>query len=324
MNDLVKFIEGDEKPIIAFYGGEPLLNPKFIVEVMERLPRAKYVIQTNGVLINNLEEKIWRRFNTVLLSIDGRRRITDYYRGTGIYDKVLEAAKYLKNIGFSGDLIARMTVSEESDIHLEVKHLLDLNLFDHIHWQLDVIWSDRWLNFERWCKEKYIPNLKKLILKWMENAERGKVLGLVPFIGILKHILRDSRIGSPPCGAGRDSISILTDGRVIACPIAVDVDWARLGDIWRNKWYEMRDRIHIGEPCKNCKYFRLCGGRCLYTYKERLWGDEGFRKICKLSIELFDSLIKLKERILYLIGSRILSWSDFDYPKFNNTTEIIP
>lgn len=76
-------------------------------------------------------------------SIDGRREMTDYYRGEAVYKRVVDAAAWLKSIGVEADVIARMTVSERSDIYKDVLHLLSLNLFDHIHWQLDVVWSDR-------------------------------------------------------------------------------------------------------------------------------------------------------------------------------------
>jgi len=55
IDDLEKFIKDDEEKIIAFYGGEPLINYNFIEKVMDRIDDAKYVIQTNGTLIHNLK-----------------------------------------------------------------------------------------------------------------------------------------------------------------------------------------------------------------------------------------------------------------------------
>jgi len=47
---LRRFIEGDEEPIIAFYGGEPLLNASFMEEVMDEVDWARFVVQTNATL----------------------------------------------------------------------------------------------------------------------------------------------------------------------------------------------------------------------------------------------------------------------------------
>lgn len=52
----MRFLESDEDSTIVFYGGDPLLNPKPIAELMERLD-ARYVIQTNGLLIERLKPK---------------------------------------------------------------------------------------------------------------------------------------------------------------------------------------------------------------------------------------------------------------------------
>ena len=38
---------------------------------------------------------------------------------------------------FTGELIERMTWSGNNDIYKSVIHLLNLGLFDHVHWQLD-------------------------------------------------------------------------------------------------------------------------------------------------------------------------------------------
>ena len=324
IKDLEKFIEGDPQPIIAFYGGEPLLNPNFIMRVIDCIPNAKYVIQTNGTLISNLSSKYWHKIDSVLISIDGRPSITNHYRGPNVYEKVVKAAKWLKSIGFRGDLIARMAVSEKSDIFLDVKHLIFLNLFDHIHWQMDVVWSNRWKNFDKWSNESYKPGITKLVDMWITEARKGRVLGLAPFLGILKAMIFTGKIEAPPCGAGSSAIAISTDGSIIACPIAVDVKWAYLGNIKECNWREVIDIVKIGKPCTSCTYFNYCGGRCLYAHFEKLWGEEGFKKICEITKYTIKELSKIKNEVIRLIKEKIINISELIYPKYNNTIEIIP
>jgi MoaA/NifB/PqqE/SkfB family radical SAM enzyme len=73
--DVAKFIAvRDPAPIVFFYGGEPLLNPQYIEDVMKAVPHARFGIQTNGTLAKRLPPETWRRFSTVLLSIDGTPR----------------------------------------------------------------------------------------------------------------------------------------------------------------------------------------------------------------------------------------------------------
>ncbi len=319
---LRKFIADDPDPIIAFYGGEPLLNTKLIRETM-KWP-AKFVIQTNGTLAQKLEPEYWRRFDTVLLSIDGEKQTTDHYRGTGIHDKVIDAAKWLRAIGFKNDLIARMAVSERSDIFSDVKHLLDLNLFDHIHWQLDAIWSTNWKNFNQWCTASYMPGLNRLIRFWLEEARKGRVLGLVPFVAVLNAMIKGDKISCPPCEAGVNSLAVLTSGEVLACPIAFDAKWARLGSISNGVVAQMLGKVRIGEPCVACGYVRYCGGRCLYAHHERFWGEEGFSKVCELTIRMLTELASIKDETSNLLANKTISAAQLNYPPFNNTTEIIP
>ncbi|MEM2310158.1 MAG: TIGR04084 family radical SAM/SPASM domain-containing protein [Candidatus Methanomethylicia archaeon] len=322
IEDLQRFIEGDPNPIIAFYGGEPLLNSKFIMKVMDEIPNAKYVIQTNATLIENLKYEYWLKFDAILLSIDGRREITDYYRGKGVYDKVIEAGRKLREIGYKKDLIARMTVTEKSKIYVEVKHLISIGIFDHIHWQLNVIWSRKWRNFRDWS-ENYLYGVKMLIKEWLKNAEEGRIIGIAPILGILKTALQDLKIESPPCGSGRTSISISSNGKIYACPIAVDSKWAEIGDLWNNNWKNVK-RISIGEPCIKCEYYNYCGGRCLYAYMEKLWGERGFKEICNITKKTIREVLKIKDEVLKLADSGKISLYNMIYPKFSNTIEIIP
>ncbi|MEM1569569.1 MAG: TIGR04084 family radical SAM/SPASM domain-containing protein [Candidatus Bathyarchaeia archaeon] len=318
---LVDFLSQDSSPVVAFYGGEPLLNWQFIVKLMDRLD-AIYIIQTNGLLAESLDPVYWREFNTILLSIDGVESVTDAYRGRGVYRRVLKTARWLRDIGFKGDIVARMTVTEQSDIYREVTHLIGLDIFDHIHWQLNVVWSPRWKNFRRWLEENYKPGLNALVKLWIEKLSEGRIPGLAPFQGILKRLILNG--SNPPCGAGVESFSILTDGTILACPIAVDVAWAKLGDIYNSKPENLPNKVTIGEPCTSCHIFQACGGRCLYTHIERLWGIDGFKGICEATEYLVGRIIEVKPFIEKLVVNGLVDKDKLLYPAFNNTVEVIP
>lgn len=323
LSALRAFLEQDSEPVIAFYGGEPLLEPDFIREVMDRVGAERWVIQTNGLLVQRLDPSYWRRFDAVLLSIDGPPKVTDFYRGTGVYARVVRAAKWLRSIGFEGDLIARMTVGESSDIFRDVMHLVETGLFSHIHWQLDVIWSDRWTNFRGWLARSYLPGLKRLVNRWLSAAEQGHVLGIAPLLGVLKGI-HEGGLPKPPCEAGERAFAILPNGKILACPIAFDASWAYLGHIETHAPQELPGRVRIEQPCLNCPDFTLCGGRCLYAHKERLWGMEGFHQVCKATRFFLDLVQEVYPRVLELVKEGRLEPSVFTYPRFNNSIEIIP
>ncbi len=321
IEDLRDFILQDENPSIAFYGGEPFLRLKTMKKIMDVIECERYIVQTNGLRLRSLEEDYLKRFSTILVSIDGVREVTDYYRGHGVYDRVLENVRAIKDF-FKNELIARMVATQKTNIFRDVTHLLGLNVFTHVHWQIDAVWSAEgiWRDFKSWV-EAYKRGLSKLVEFWFSEMEKGRVLGIVPFLGVLKALLGFENT-APPCGSGVDSVAITTDGKVIACPICADLDWNILGNIKTD--LEKLKSVDLLDPCPNCTYFRVCGGRCLFFNRERLWGEDGFELVCSTVKHLIDEIKSLKDRILDLVDDNVVRFDDLIYPKFNNTTEIIP
>ena len=305
---LKELIGKDREAVVAFYGGEPLLQPDIVIEFLERLPAKYFVINTNGYYIDSISSYL-DRFSTILLSVDGREKTTDYYRGEGCYKTVKHAVERIKQSSFSGELIARMAVSNHTDIFEDVMHLLDF--FPYVHWQLDAVWSALWdvEEFSNWVEESYKPGLKKLISYWTDEYKKGHIVGIIPFLGIFTRLF--SGDGTLPCGAGTSAFTITTDGSVLACPIAPDFMWNNLGDLHHF------NHVSIDDPCPSCAVYSVCGGRCLFTNKERLWGKEGFDAICDATKFLIDELSRVKTEF-HIDPVKV------SYPPYNNSTEIIP
>lgn len=312
LDELVNFIRGDDEAVVALYGGEPLLRPDRVKELLEMLPADRFVLQTNGFFMERLGGAV-HDFDTILLSIDGRPEVTDAYRGEDCHDQVMQARRWLKDTGYQGDVIARMAASKHTDIYEDVTYLLQF--FPHAHWQLDAVWSPLWdlPEFRRWAKQSYLPGVERLIETWARHLEQDDVLGVVPFLGVMKRLLWGG--SGLPCGAGQDAVTVTTDGRVIGCPIVAEFEWNEMGD------FHGVQPIDIGEPCASCDIYDVCGGRCLFTYKERLWGDEGFKLLCRITRHLVERL----KAIMPVVEEQLPSLkSELFYPPFNNTTEIIP
>ncbi len=323
-----RFISRDPEAVICFYGGDPSMRGDLVRLIMDRVPAKHYVIQTNGVMLHRLGDSYIRRFDTILLSIDGGREVTDYYRGRGVYDKVLDRARYVRSVGFRGDLVARMAVSSKTDIYREVTHLLFLDgLFSHVHWQLDVLWDyppmQRYSDFDSWL-ERYNEGVSRLVRLWIREMENGNVLGIAPFKGLMWSMLTGERRRYLRCGSGIDAFAIATDGRILACPIAPEFRFNVVGHIDRALPENLPGRAVVGEPCRSCSYFDLCGGRCLFTNKTMFWGEDGFHKVCRTVFHLIDELERIRPRVVELVREGIVSLGDIKYPPYTNSVEIIP
>ncbi|MHA1143780.1 MAG: TIGR04084 family radical SAM/SPASM domain-containing protein [Candidatus Helarchaeota archaeon] len=345
IDDLERFLLQDPDRTITFYGGEPLLNIPAMLEIMDRIPAKYYCIQTNGTLLDQIPVEYLQKFHTMLISIDGRREVTDYYRQineTSMYQTVIDKSKWARKNKFKGDLIARMTVSIRSNIYEEVTHLLmvkdqfDKQLFNHVHWQLDVLWGTEgilwsntnslkgidWSVFDRWA-ENYNLGISRLAETWVQKMARdGVILGIAPFLKVMDDLLND-RATTIRCGSGRELFSINPHGFITACPIAHEKNF-HVGDIWSVSPEEIKDSLLIGDPCTSCDVFKICGGRCLYANKTMFWGEQGFKRVCKTVKHFINVLQGIKPTVESLISKGVISKESFAYPTFNNGCEIIP
>jgi putative peptide-modifying radical SAM enzyme len=328
IEELKKFLVTDKEPDIAFYGGEPLLEMETIEKIMDEISANHFTLQTNGILLHKLKTDYLNRMSSILISIDGDKDVTETNRGKGVFDKIKQNISNIRGRGFTGDLIARMTVSEVSDIYTDVLFLLndeDLT-FDHVHWQLDCQWdydmNERWKDFPTWV-EKYNEGITKLVSYWLEKMGTGEVKGIVPFLGIFHNILNDTKTDLP-CEAGLRSFAIRTDGVVTFCPLPPEFEKTIVGDIRKDKSEELRNSVKIENTCLECEDYDLCGGRCLFANLYKLWGKEGFNLVCTTVKHLISELKGIKKDVEKLIEKGIIKREQFDYPEYNNTTEIIP
>ncbi len=319
---LVRLVRQDPDAVLAFYGGEPLLRMPLIEEMMTRVPARRFVLQTNGLLLRLVPDACLQRFDAILVSLDGRPETTDANRGAGVHRQVMENVQAVRP-RFGGDLIARMTASQQTDIHDDVLHLLGQG-FDHVHWQINAIWSPdgSWNDFSAWVETSYTPGLTRLADLWLGEMETGRVLGIVPFLGVLRRILFGG--SGLPCGAGRDAFAVTTDGMILACPIGPDYDWNRIRPLEGAKPQDLKDQVPVGEPCTSCDLMPLCGGRCLFANREARWAEEHFRIVCGTVRHLVDEMRRIEPRVRGLLAAGVVTREALDYPPFNNTTEIIP
>ena len=312
LQDLESLILKDDEAIVCFYGGEPLLELSTLKTMLQRLSAKHFVLQTNGSLLFSLENDV-HKIDSILLSIDGIKTITDDYRQPGCYDSVMSALSWLKTQHYQGEIIARMTVSKNTDISRDVLHLL--TCFPLVHWQLDAVWSPLWGldEFKTWAETCYKPGLQRLINWFNEEIQKGNTAGIIPFRGIITRMFQSSEsLCFPPCGAGSTACAITTDGIIMACPICPDFEWNNLGSL--SKGYHT---VNVQQPCTECSAYKICGGRCLFAYKERLWGQEGFDYLCGLTKYLIGLLEENRELYKQHIDT-------IQYPPYNNSTEIIP
>jgi uncharacterized protein len=324
IHELKEFISKDENPTIIFYGGEPLLEIEKIKEIIDNV-EAEYCMQTNGKLLTKLDKDYLQKFKKILISIDGDKERTDFNRGEGNYDKVLEALNHIKTSNHLCEVVARMTLSftdNFTDLTKQIKHLFEIG-FDSVHWQLDAGFYKSDFDQEAFCRftEEYNKEVSNLINYWLNEMQKGNILKIYPLVGVFKDILYNTKT-KLRCGSGYSNYTITTNGTITCCPIMNCIKDFYVGDIKNSDPKNLKE-ISVSEPCTTCYYLDLCGGRCLYSNKAKLWPREGENLICKTIKHLINELKSKLPEIKKLIENKTISEQDFDYEKYFGP-EIIP
>jgi uncharacterized protein len=323
INKLKKFLSQDKNPVLVFYGGEPLLEIDKIKKIIDNLEGVKFCMQTNGKFLDKLPSGYINKISKILVSVDGNKERTDFNRGAGTYDLVLRNLNLIRQNGFSGEIVARMTISQDfPDVYEQVRHLLENKIFDSVHWQIDAGFYKNDFNKEKFSQfaENYNNSVSKLVNYWLAQIKTGKVLKLYPFVAIINSFLKNEPT-KLRCGSGYENYTITTAGKLSACPIVNSVEEFYCGNL-DSKIPELK-KIYVEEPCTSCNYLNLCGGRCLYSNKAKLWPEEGENLICKTVKHLIDELKKILPEIKKLISGGKIKEKDFDYEKYFGP-EIIP
>ncbi len=329
LEELRRFCEKDPDCTLTFYGGEPLLASEKIKQIMDTVEPEHFMIQTNGLLLDRLEPKYTNRFHTILVSIDGEETLTDYYRGKDTFRKVVDNLKLLKRNGFSGELIARMTVMEQTDIQKQVKWLLNNGefSFSSVHWQLNAgFWGNDFQrrNFESWAKTSYISGVEKLAQFWVDQMEqKGVVLKLYPLLGIAESLLNNEKKCLLRCGGGWINYAIQTDGYIIPCPTMWGMKNHYLGNVHDADPLKLKKVLVDQKPCSECSILSICGGRCLYANVTKRWSDDSYAKVCYTVEQLVSAVKSEIPRIRQLLKNRKIRLEDFEYMRYNGC-EIIP
>jgi len=326
LDSLYSFLKKDPSPTLTFYGGEPLLRSDLIERIVREAPVRRFMMQTNGILLDRLPPEVINRFVNILVSLDGCRELTDSNRGSGVYDRVMENIQTIRARGYSGELIARMTVTERTDITRAVHHLAENPdyPFSSIHWQVDANFAGDYdiRGFADWARNSYNPGIQQLARDWVDHMKReGEVLKWYPFLDPVEDLLlgRKSRLR---CGSGYANYSIMTDGNIGPCPVMIGMNQYYVGHIFWSDPLKLGE-VPVGGECTDCRIRTFCGGRCLYSNITQPWGSAERRMVCDTVENLRATLVNALPQIQELIDAGTITMESFSHEKYNGC-EIIP
>ena len=264
---------------LDFFGGEPLMNFNVVKQVVEYArsrekeynKKFRFTITTNGLLLDDEKiDFINREMSNVVLSIDGRKEVNDFFRvlpnGQGCYDMILP--KYQKLVAGRGDkeYYVRGTFTNKNlDFSNDVFALNEAG-FDQISVEPVVGDDDIYA-----LTEKDLPAVfaeyEKLALKLLENEKNGKKFNFFHFmLDLDQGPCAIKRLRG--CGCGNDYVAITPDGDIFPCHQFVGIDEYKMGNIDEGTFNQemkadfAKAHVYSKPDCRECWAKFYCSGGC--------------------------------------------------------------
>lgn len=243
-----------EKFVINFFGGEPLLYPEIVRELIEygrmtwRDRNLRFFISTNGTYWNEDFYKFLRDTKTQLqISVDGTWDNQENNRG-----HATEVLGNIKKICEIMPATGRLTYAPDAikDLSLNCEFLYGLGIRDFMHHNvMEIPWTEE--NFTDYTREFW---------KLMQLREKYKDLK-VHFIEYPLSILQGKEAPTDEhCGAGKGLIAIQTDGSIYCCHRGASNRIYCLGNIEEgyNRGIFRSIRKSSVEKCSKCAANKIC------------------------------------------------------------------
>ncbi|MBR0512379.1 MAG: thioether cross-link-forming SCIFF peptide maturase [Ruminococcus sp.] len=297
---------------LDFFGGEPLMNFNVVKQVVEYArsrekeynKKFRFTITTNGLLLDDEKiEFINREMSNVVLSIDGRKEVNDYFRvlpnGQGCYDIIMP--KYKKLVEGRGDkeYYVRGTFTNKNlDFSNDVFALNEAG-FDQISVEPVVGDDDVYA-----LTEKDLPTVfaeyEKLAQRLLENEKKGKKFNFFHFmLDLDQGPCAIKRLRG--CGCGNDYVAITPDGDIFPCHQFVGIDEYKMGNIDEGTFNQemkadfAKAHVYSKPDCRECWAKFYCSGGCNANNYQYMGDIRTAHKIsCQLEKKRLECAIMMK------------------------------
>jgi len=278
--------DGRMQARLSFFGGEPLLAWKTIVEAVRYFEgrsfpnRPKFSMTTNATLLDEARVQFLARHGfSLIVSLDGPEDVHDLHRktvqGAGSFKDVLAALRLLQRANMGGRITLRSTYTPQTADRVQectsyLNGLVREGLASHVSVEPSflsesICKSEGALKFGidgdamARLEESYV-----LTARWfIQEILDGRKPVLHHFTKFPERLLW--RLPQPSdCGASRGYITVGPRGDVFAChreaATGIGTIWNGFDESLRAPWYD--NRLYCREGCPECSIRYLCGGGC--------------------------------------------------------------
>ncbi len=263
---------------LDFFGGEPLMAWDTVVETVnyarsvekQHGKNFRFTITTNGVLLDDDKiDYINREMSNVVLSLDGRREVTDRIRrtlnGKSVYDVIVPKFQRLVERRGVKDYYVRATFTKYNlDFTDDVLHLRDLG-FEQL--SAEPVVTDE--------KEPYALTMSDLprifeeydrLCEVMANRTDKKFNFFHFMVDLDQGPCAIKRLRG--CGCGNDYVAVDPMGNIFPCHQFVGIDKWKMGNLNDGtfndeiKTYFAKTHLYSKQGCRDCWAKFYCSGGC--------------------------------------------------------------
>jgi uncharacterized protein len=283
---LLEWAPAGSRVVIAFMGGEPLLNRsllhstvKYAAEAAQRSGHfCSFSLTTNATLVTEHDARLFRDHPfSITVSIDGPSQVQDRQRP--MLGGRASTAHTLRGLGHlleqrPRQLDARMTVTAQTGPLIPVlDHVLSLG-FDSAGFAPVVAAPKPETEIHGVATSDFTQAMIACGRHALAKLLAGERYGFANLETAL-HELHKGSGRSHPCGAGAGYLSIDADGDAFGCHRLVGDDRFRFGSLTEGiddalRLDHLSNRAVDGqEPCRSCWARYLCGGGCYHEVAAR-------------------------------------------------------
>ena len=258
---------------VALYGGEPLLEPDRLGQLMARIEyevtsrSVRFMVYTNGQLLGAVVDShrdLWRNVFLVSVSVDGRAEQHARHRPGTDVPTIRFGLQRLRGL-YSGEILFWSTLREEQsllDCFRQFQEFRDAGLATQMFWH----WVDSPEPYSAFADyvSRYGDEFETVMDEYVRCLQEGDLLPLCHVNELVLYLLEGRARGHSACSVECAENFDIVGGRVTACadlPLSIGELPAGLqGEDMPNLSSLVAYRAILG--CDACGVDFYCGGRC--------------------------------------------------------------
>ncbi|MBQ4165930.1 MAG: thioether cross-link-forming SCIFF peptide maturase [Oscillospiraceae bacterium] len=263
---------------LDFFGGEPLMAWDTVVQTVDYArsiekqhgKNFRFTITTNGMLLDDEKiEYINREMSNCVLSLDGRKEVTDRIRktvnGKGCYDIIVPRFQKLVQSRGDKDYYVRATFTKYNlDFTDDVLHMRDLG-FEQL--SAEPVVTD--LDMPYAITEADLPRVFSeydRLCEVMSERTEDKFNFFHFMVDLNQGPCAIKRLRG--CGCGNDYVAVTPNGDIFPCHQFVGVDEWKMGNLYDGTFNEdikntfAGTHVYSKQGCRDCWAKFFCSGGC--------------------------------------------------------------